>query len=89
METFKWLNYSPIISKLPFYFNGFTTLFEFIILKVRKTAQATLLVLVEQGLVDSSVIEETVCPIIITLTENDSLIEYQSGTVAVSMRKYM
>ena len=52
--------------------------------QVRKTSQAALLVLLEQGLVDKGDVEEQVCPVIIKLTEADSLDDYRTEAVAVS-----
>ncbi|KAJ9584448.1 hypothetical protein L9F63_021202, partial [Diploptera punctata] len=40
--------------------------------QVRKTSQAALLVLMEQGLVDLKAVEEKVCPVILMLTEMDN-----------------
>ncbi|XP_069692282.1 serine/threonine-protein phosphatase 4 regulatory subunit 1-like isoform X3 [Periplaneta americana] len=51
--------------------------------QVRKTAQAALLVLMEQGLVEQSAVELTVCPVILMLTEMDSLVEFHTGAVAL------
>ena len=53
-------------------------------LKVRKTSQAALLVLLEQGLVEKSDVKEQVCPVIIRLTEADSIDDYRTEAVAVS-----
>ena len=52
--------------------------------QVRKTSQAALLVLLEQGLVERSDVQEQVCPVIIRLTEADSLDDYRTEAVAVS-----
>jgi serine/threonine-protein phosphatase 4 regulatory subunit 1 len=52
--------------------------------QVRKTSQAALLVLLEQGLVERRDVEEQVCPVIIRLTESDSLDDYRTEAVAVS-----
>jgi len=51
--------------------------------QVRKTSQAALLVLLEQGLVDRRDVEEQVCPVIIRLTESDSLDDYRTEAVAL------
>ena len=52
--------------------------------QVRKTSQAALLVLLEQGLVEKSDVKEQVCPVIIRLTEADSIDDYRTEAVAVS-----
>ena len=52
--------------------------------QVRKTSQAALLVLLEQGLVERSDVQEQVCPVIIRLTEKESLDDYRTEAVAVS-----
>ncbi len=52
--------------------------------QVRKTSQAALLVLLEQGLVEKSDVQDQVCPVIIRLTEPDSLDDYRTEAVAVS-----
>jgi len=52
--------------------------------QVRKTSQAALLVLLEQGLVDKGDVEEQVCPVILRLTESDSMDDYRTEAVAVS-----
>ena len=54
-------------------------------IQVRKTSQAALLVLLEQGLVEKDDVKEQVCPIIIRLTEADSLDDYRTEAVAVSL----
>ena len=51
--------------------------------QVRKTSQAALLVLLEQGLVERSDVREQVCPVIITLTDPDSIDDYRTEAVAV------
>lgn len=55
------------------------------IIQVRKTSQAALLVLLEQGLVEKSDVKEQVCPVIIRLTEADSIDDYRTEAVAVSI----
>jgi serine/threonine-protein phosphatase 4 regulatory subunit 1 len=55
-------------------------------IQVRKTSQAALLVLLEQGLVEKADVKEQVCPVIIRLTEADSLDDYRTEAVAVSAR---
>ena len=57
--------------------------------QVRKTSQAALLVLLEQGLVERSDVQEQVCPVIIRLTEADSLDDYRTEAVAVSLQNNM
>jgi serine/threonine-protein phosphatase 4 regulatory subunit 1 len=52
--------------------------------QVRKTSQAALLVLLEQGLVEKDDVRQQVCPVIIRLTEADSLDDYRTEAVAVS-----
>lgn len=56
--------------------------------QVRKTSQAALLVLLEQGLVERSDVQDQVCPVIIRLTEADSLDDYRTEAVAVSPKFY-
>jgi len=51
--------------------------------QVRKTSQAALLVLLEQGLVDKADVEEQVCPVILRLTESDSMDDYRTEAVAL------
>ncbi len=55
--------------------------------QVRKTSQAALLVLLEQGLVEKSDVQDQVCPVITRLTESDSMDDYRTEAVAVSPRK--
>lgn len=55
--------------------------------QARKTSQAALLVLLEQGLVEREDVQAQVCPVIIRLTEADSLDEYRTEAVAVSTNK--
>jgi len=52
-------------------------------IQVRKTSQAALLVLLEQGLVEKADVKEQVCPVIIRLTEADSLDDYRTEAVAL------
>lgn len=52
-------------------------------IQVRKTSQAALLVLLEQGLVEKSDVQQQVCPVIIRLTEADSLDDYRTEAVAL------
>ena len=52
--------------------------------QVRKTSQAALLVLLEQGLVDKEDVRVQVCPVIIRLTEAESIDDYRTEAVAVS-----
>jgi len=51
--------------------------------QVRKTSQAALLVLLEQGLVEKSDVEKQVCPVILRLTEADSMDDYRTEAVAL------
>ncbi|GLH16017.1 Uncharacterized protein GBIM_20395 [Gryllus bimaculatus] len=51
--------------------------------QMRKTTQAALLVLMEQGLVDMRDVEQQVCPAILMLTEVDNLVEFHTGAVAL------
>ena len=53
--------------------------------QVRKTAQAALLVLLEQDLVDQRDVEDQICPVILNLTESDSLDDHRTEAVAVSV----
>merc|ERR1712141_820700 len=53
--------------------------------QVRKTSQAALLVLLEQGLVDGEDVEDQVCPVILRLTASDSMDDYRTEAVAVSV----
>jgi hypothetical protein len=46
-------------------------------------SQAALLVLMEQGLVEQTAVEQKVCPVVLMLTEMDSLVEFHTGAVAV------
>ena len=57
--------------------------------QVRKTSQAALLVLLEQGLVERSDVQEQVCPVIIKLTEAESLDDYRTEAVAVSLNLFL
>ncbi|XP_021941543.1 serine/threonine-protein phosphatase 4 regulatory subunit 1-like isoform X4 [Zootermopsis nevadensis] len=50
---------------------------------VRKMSQAALLVLMEQGLVEQSAVEQKVCPMILMLTEMDHLVDFHPGAVAL------
>ena len=52
--------------------------------QVRKTSQAALLVLLEQGLVERSDVQQQVCPVIIELIEADEQDDYRTEAVAVS-----
>lgn len=54
--------------------------------QVRKTSQAALLVLLEQGLVDKMDVKDQVCPVIIKLTEEESRDDYRTEAVAVSQQ---
>lgn len=52
--------------------------------QVRKTSQAALLVLLEQGLVERADVKDLVCPVILKLTEPESMDDYRTEAVAVS-----
>merc|ERR1719266_2921757 len=52
-------------------------------IQVRKTSQAALLVLLEQGLVEKSDVQEQVCPVILRLTEADALDDHRTEAVAL------
>ena len=52
--------------------------------QVRKTSQAALLVLLEQGLVERSDVQQQVCPVIIELIEAEDHDDYRTEAVAVS-----
>jgi len=51
--------------------------------QVRKTSQAALLVLLEQGLVERLDVKDQVCPVIIKLTEEKSRDDYRTEAVAL------
>lgn len=51
--------------------------------KVRKTSQAALLVLLEQGLISKADMETKVCPVLLDLTEPSSDDDYKIEAVAV------
>ena len=51
---------------------------------MRKTSQAALLVLLEQGLVERSDVQQQVCPVIIELIEAEDHDDYRTEAVAVS-----
>merc|ERR1719445_2095681 len=51
--------------------------------QVRKTSQAALLVLLEQGLVEADDVDAQVCPVILNLTEPHSLDDYRTEAVAL------
>jgi len=49
-------------------------------------SQATLLVLMEQGLVEQTEVEQIVCPVVLRLTELDHvMMEFHTGAVAVRL----
>ena len=50
---------------------------------MRKTSQAALLVLLEQGLICKADMETKVCPVLLELTESSSDDDYKSEAVAV------
>jgi len=51
--------------------------------QVRKTSQAALLVLLEQGLVETEDVVVQACPVLIQLTEPDSVDDYRTEAVAL------
>lgn len=51
--------------------------------QVRKTSQAALLVLLEQGLLSKADMETKVCPVLLELTEPSSDDDYKIEAVAV------
>ena len=51
--------------------------------QVRKTSQAALLVLLEQGLVETEDVVVQACPVLIQLTEADSVDDYRTEAVAL------
>nr|CAD7392214.1 unnamed protein product [Timema cristinae] len=51
--------------------------------QVCKSSQESLMVLIEQGLIDLNTVEDKVCPYILMLTDLDSLVEFHTGAVAV------
>lgn len=51
---------------------------------MRKTSQAALLVLLEQGLMSKADMEGKVCPVLLELTEPSSDDDYKIEAVAVS-----
>merc|ERR1712227_1144468 len=51
--------------------------------QVRKTSQAALLVLLEQGMVEADDVDAQVCPVILNLTEPHSLDDYRTEAVAL------
>ncbi|CAG2056407.1 unnamed protein product [Timema podura] len=50
--------------------------------QVCKSSQESLMVLIEQGLIDLNSVEDKVCPYILMLTDLDSLVEFHTGAVA-------
>ncbi len=55
----------------------------FDLFQVRKTSQAALLVLLEQGLISKADMETKVCPVLLELTEPSSDDDYKIEAVAV------
>ncbi|CAH1779325.1 unnamed protein product [Owenia fusiformis] len=51
--------------------------------QVRKTSQAALLVLLEQEILKTCDVEEQVCPVILRLSEQDSMDDYRTEAVAL------
>ena len=58
-------------------------------IQVMETSQAALLVLLEQGLVERADVREQVCPVIISLTEANSLDDYRTEAVAVRTQPFI
>lgn len=56
---------------------------DYCLFQVRKTSQAALLVLLEQGLVSKADMETKVCPVLLELTEPSSDDDYKIEAVAV------
>ena len=52
---------------------------------MRKTAQAALLVLLEQELVAKNDVEEQVCPLLLMLTNSDAHDDFRTEAAAVSL----
>nr|CAD7460997.1 unnamed protein product [Timema tahoe] len=53
--------------------------------QVCKSSQESLMVLIEQGLIDLNSVEDKVCPYILMLTDLDSLVEFHTGAVAPAL----
>lgn len=56
---------------------------------MRKTSQAALLVLLEQGLISKADMETKVCPVLLELTEPSSDDDYKIEAVAVRNLSYI
>lgn len=54
---------------------------------MRKTSQAALLVLLEQGLISKADMETKVCPVLLELTEPSSDDDYKIEAVAVRLKR--
>lgn len=54
---------------------------------MRKTSQAALLVLLEQGLISKADMETKVCPVLLELTEPSSDDDYKIEAVAVRFKR--
>lgn len=67
----------------------FLTFPVFSIFQVRKTSQAALLVLLEQGLISKADMETKVCPVLLELTEPSSDDDYKIEAVAVRNLSYI
>lgn len=51
--------------------------------QVRKRTQATLLVMVEQGVIDKGILEEKICPLVLQLTESSHLDDHRTEAVTL------
>lgn len=58
-------------------------------MQVRKTAQAALLVLLEQELVAHNDVEDQVCPLLLMLTNSDAHDDFRTEAAAVSLHLYI
>lgn len=63
--------------------------FNFHLFQVRKTSQAALLVLLEQGLLSKADMETKVCPVLLELTEPSSDDDYKIEAVAVRNHSFI
>lgn len=66
-----------------------TVFFNFHLFQVRKTSQAALLVLLEQGLLSKADMETKVCPVLLELTEPSSDDDYKIEAVAVRNQSFI
>lgn len=51
--------------------------------QVRKRTQATLLIMVEQGVIDKGTLEEKICPLVLQLTESSHLDDHRTEAVTL------